>query len=627
MPPVNQGALTHQPQAADPKGAPFPSRRPSRYGEAAGSAVPPCSAVDSAGFPMLLASTLEQARAQETAEDALSILLTLGGHLPADVSRRALAPEERAGLEARFGGSRAGRVDRPAFTGTLGLTTTGKPFLGVPTRRHPRHRGELAGVAWTAPWSAEDLTAFEQALGDFHHREIRTVQLCREWLRSLRRDDLAATIVELRDAASRTAPFILYRGDTVYSNFREPNNLTGKTLQPCHPDCLLHGLETLPQSLWTDDDAVIVVCLTLLVRSGGYARIEEFNGTQLALDDVAEFLDAKGSMYGMERQVGATAGPERAVGQLSRLSEQLQQRRADLRGERMFYREIYGPVLHKIERFAQRTAHVSSTETELCQGLSQSLPLTGASLTDNIAQLREEGMWLTRPHGNFSLGLESLVFHVVRSCLDAFEVDFAMSRGMRSLPALINALRAEDWGEIVSWELPDYFCCVLPSVRALPSFGESWETVADAAWAMSSRMQYNSWHFLPGNLPKTPVVVNRDYFVPPTMPDVAYFSDQHHRGHVTNHVRFSIRSPQGIAVEASRLEGFVDLRLLRCTGEALTEHDVAIADRTSKLIAAATELVASVVSDGEHLEVAAFDHLWHRSWIQRALAPIGSGKE
>jgi hypothetical protein len=131
-------------------------------------------------------------------------------------------------------------------------------------------------------------------------------------------------------------------------------------------------------------------------------------------------------------------------------------------------------------------------------------------------------------------------------------------------------------------------------------------------------MQYNSWHFVAGNLPRGPEVVDRDHFVPPTIPDIAFYSDQHHHGHVNNHVRFSLRSPQAVEVDGRRFNGFMDLRLLRSDGVPFDEQDLLAAHRVSAFIAGATGVAAALAADGEQIEVTAFDSAWHWSTVTGA---------
>ncbi|MER6979053.1 hypothetical protein ABT317_19180, partial [Streptomyces carpinensis] len=227
--------------------------------------------------------------------------------------------------------------------------------------------------------------------------------------------------------------------------------------------------------------------------------------------------------------------------------------------------------------------------------------------------------------GAFGTGLESLVYQTVAAAADAFDADFAMSRGMRSLPDLVRALRGESWTEICDWDITRFFCCVVPRPEAAVHFGGSQAALADAAWAMSSRMQYNSWHFVAGNLPRVPEVVARDHFVPPVIPDLAFFSDQHHHGHVHNNVRFSVRSPQAVEVDGRRFDGFMDLRLLRCAGDPFDEQDLLAAHQVSAFIARAASLAAQLVAAGAQLEVTAFDSGWHwRAVTGRGPAASGS---
>ncbi|MEJ8644295.1 hypothetical protein WKI68_29165 [Streptomyces sp. MS1.HAVA.3] len=276
------------------------------------------------------------------------------------------------------------------------------------------------------------------------------------------------------------------------------------------------------------------------------------------------------------------------------------------------YREIYGPLMHKIERVAGPVKDdARQLEAALCARVRERLPLTGDTLAELAADLEASPGWLAEPHGGFGSGLESLVYETVRAATEVFDADFAMSRGMRSLPALIAALRSEEFPRIAAWDIPHFFCCVVPSREARRFFGGSASHLADTAWAISSRMQYNSWHFLVGNLPKVPEIAARDHFVPPVIPDIAYYSDQHHNGHVAARVRFTVRSPQAVEVLGRRFNGFMDLRLLRCEGLPFDEQDLLAAHRTSGFIAKATSLAATLVAGGAEIEIASFDSQWH----------------
>jgi hypothetical protein len=604
------------------------SRRPSRLGTAAGAAAKPDYLLgDDAGFPGLLKRTWQQATAAPDLAMAVDTLLTLGGHVPADVQLRALRIADECALKVLCG--RSWREDaqddqdpgdagkEPAFLGEIGLTKSGRVVVRVPSRGPLSGEEELVDGVLRVPWSAATLREYQAELDRLTKRAVDAAADCRDWLVAQGPESRHELLDHLKDAAQRTAPFVLYQEDRQYTNFRDRNTLTGKTLWPGHPDCALSSLQTVPVELWSDGDAVLVVCLALLVRSASYARIEEANGTQLTVDHVAQLLERTRQKYnGVPggQKVRPAATP--SVAALHELAGELSRRRREIGLSVQLYREIHGPLMHKIERVAAAPGDAAARrEAELCERLRDRLPLTGDTLRELGENVVAASDWLAKPHGEFGTGLESLVHETVCAALAAFECDWAMSRGIRSLPALIRGLRADDWAEMAQWDLPHYFCCVVPAPEARRHFDDSPSHLADTAWAISSRMQYNSWHFLAGNLPKVPEVVARDYFVPPTIPDIAYYSDQHHHGHVAARVRFSIRSPQAVKVLDRMFNGFVDLRLLRCEGEPFDEQDLLAAHLCSGFVATATGAAAELVAGGEDIEITSFDSQWHWSKI------------
>ncbi|MER5510704.1 hypothetical protein ABT052_36070 [Streptomyces sp. NPDC002766] len=627
------------------------SRRPSRLGLPAGSTAAPDRVRDQeAGFPALLRRVWQRAAKAPDLRAGLEVLLTLDGHVPADIQLRALNSAEQAALTALCGLTwrdtdahapaaaaetpaaaepgvpSTGSDQRPVFRGEIGLTTSGRIAVRTPGAR-PLDVRDLVGGVRRVPWSRTVLARYRSELHAARERRAARVADCRAWLAEQGQEGRDALVAQAREAALRTAPFVLYQEDTQYTNFRGRNTLTGKTLWPGHPDCALSALHGLPLDLWSDQDTQLVVCLTLLIRSAGFGRIEEANGTQLSIDHVAHTLERVRRTYNAVPVPGAEPVPAPAshrVADLDHLAAALGERRRQVGRSAQLYREIHGALMHKVERVAAAPGPAArSRQTAVAEHLRTRLPLSGDTLADLGRDLAAAPGWLARPHGAFPTGLECLVHEAVSATVTAFGADFAMSRGMRSLPALIRALRGESWAEICDWDITHFFCCVVPHPEAAAHFGHSTAALADAAWAMSSRMQYNSWHFVAGNLPPVPEVAARDHFVPPVIPDLAFFSDQHHHGHVNNNVRFSIRSPQGVDVDGRRFEGFMDLRLLRCAGEPFGEQDLLAAHQVSAFIARATSLAAQLAAAGTGLEVTAFDSGWHWESIT-GRAPAGA---
>ncbi|WP_055422208.1 hypothetical protein [Streptomyces pactum] len=653
------------------------SRRPSRLGTPAGSTAKPDRVGDlDAGFPGLLGHVWRRAREAEDLRTTVDVLLTLDGHVPGDIQLRALNSTEQAALTALCGlswrdpddadggvtdaaapapadpdaaGPRPADPDAadpapadpdaadpgpadpdaagprpaeprpapgtpqpPAFLGEIGLSTTGRIALRVPGAR-PLDPRTLVGGVRRVPYDRAALAAYRRELDHARERNAARAADCRAWLAGQGPQGRRALLSQAREAAVRTAPFVLYQEDTQYTNFRDHNTLTGKTLWPGHPHCALSALEDLPFDLWSDQDTQVLVCLTLLIRSAGFGRIEEANGTQLTVDHVAHTLERVRRAYRAVPGVEPVpAAASHRVADLDRLAVALRERRREVGRHAQLYREIHGPLMHKVERVAAAAGPTARARQDaVAERLRTRLALAGATLADLGRTLAAAPGWLAEPHGAFGTGLESLVHETVAATADVFGADFAMSRGMRSLPDLVRALRGENWAAICDWDITHFFCCVVPRPEAAAHFGGSQTALADAAWAMSSRMQYNSWHFVAGNLPRKPEVLARDHFVPPVIPDLAYFSDQHHHGHVSNNVRFSIRSPQAVEVDGRRFDGFMDLRLLRCAGDPFGEQDLLAAHQVSGFIARATSLAASLAAAGTTLEVTAFDSGWH----------------
>ncbi|WP_330242552.1 hypothetical protein [Streptomyces sp. NBC_00525] len=612
------------------------SRRPSRLGLAAGATPKPDRVrEEDAGFPGLLARVWGKASAAAGTRAALDILLTLDGHVPAEVQTSALRIADAAALKVLAGltadtdaGVPSGPVAEPAgraaFLGEIGLTTSGRVVVRVPSQPPLAKQHTLVGGVLRVPWAPRHLEDYRREVERARERFQRDADDSRRWLAEQGPEGRAALLEQLTEGARRTAPFMLYIEDKQYTNFRDTNTVVGKTLWPGHPDCVFGSLSGLPLELWSDHDVLLVVCIGLLIRSAGYGRIEEVNGSQLTPENVGRLLEQTRRNYngalGGERI--AAAGPDAGVDALTALATELGAHRPEVARTVQLYREIHGTLIHKVEKVAAPYGEVAADrDRQVTEHLRATLPVTG----DRLAGLRladDAGpSWLARPYGEFGTGLEAVVYETVAATTAAFGADFSMSRGIRSLPGLVRALRAESWDEITTWGITDFFCCVVPAPEARRHFGDSPATLADTAWAMSSRMQYNSWHFIAGNLPRTEKVLERDHFVPPTIPDIAHFSDQHHHGHVNNMVRFTIRSPHTVWVCDRPFDGFVDLRIVRADGEPYTEQEMLAAHQVAAFVARMTQQAVVLAEQGEQAAVTAFDSAWHWRTITGTPAP------
>lgn len=600
------------------------SRRPSRLGLAAGATPKPDRVrEEDAGFPGLLARVWRKASAAADTRAALDTLLTLDGHVPAEVQEGALRTADAAALKVVAGlsggtdepdGAVADPAERTVFLGEIGLTTGGRVVVRVPSQPPLAKQYTLVAGVLRVPWTPRHLDHYQREVTRAQERFDRDVADSRRWLAEQGREGRQALLAQLTEGAQRTAPFMLYIEDKQYTNFRDTNTVVGKTLWPGHPDCVFGSLTGLPLELWSDHDALLVVGISLLIRSAGYGRIEEVNGSQLTPENVGRLLERTRRSYngalGGERI--PAAGPDAGIDALMALATGLGTHRPEVTRAVQLYREIHGTLIHKVEKVAAPYGEVAEDrDRQVTDHLRAALPVVG----DRLAELRladdADPAWLARPYGEFGTGLEAVVYEAVAATTAAFTADFSMSRGIRSLPELVRALRAEAWDEISAWGITDFFCCVVPAKEARRHYGDSLATLADTAWAMSSRMQYNSWHFIAGNLPRTSEVLERDHFVPPTIPDIAHFSDQHHHGHVNNMVRFTIRSPQSVELCGRRFNGFIDLRIVRADGEPYTEQEMLAAHQVAAFIARMTQQAAVLAEQGEQADVTAFNSAWH----------------
>jgi hypothetical protein len=592
------------------------SKRPSRGDRPAGSTAQPDRQLDDAGFTELLRRTLASARAAEQLPAAIEILLTLDGHLPPESARRSLTREETVAVSVL---SRPERTepgpDEVVFTSALALSPSGRLVITVPRHRALPAEAAATGVAARVAWGPADLAEYRKQIAAADAEAQWELGELRSYLAGLGEDGRAQAVNALRGAVFLVPPVMFYAGRGMFSNLRDPGNLTGKTLVPSHPDCYFHHLDKLPFELWTDEEAVVVGCLWLLYQSGGPNRIESSNGFQLSLPNVTDNLRHQaGSYAGAGSTVEVPDGRVPAT-ELQNLALELAKLRLGLVQHRRLYYEINATTRRKAERLFPAPSGPDEAERFACERIEALLPGSAASFAEVLAAVRAQPDWLAEPVAGAPTGFEALIETTVGSALDLLEADYAMSRGLRSLPRLVDALATEDWAEIVSWELPSFYCCVVPSRRAVRLFDGDFAQLADSTWAIAARMQYNTWHVMPGNLPKNPAVQARDFLAPHVLPDIAIHSDLHHRGHVANNIRFSARSPETVVVAGFAFKSLTDIRVLRCEGPAFTERELFPVTAMARFLAQLSEVVAEVALAGRRIEVSSFDHRWYRRTI------------
>jgi hypothetical protein len=120
---------------------------------------------------------------------------------------------------------------------------------------------------------------------------------------------------------------------------------------------------------------------------------------------------------------------------------------------------------------------------------------------------------------------------------------------------------------VLELQKPDFFCVCIPHPALVEAVSES--QLFDMLNSVALRMQFNRWHFIPGNFERDAVPGSRHFFYPPTMPDMAQLSEARHGGHTLAWVRYSVRAPgpqlwqPPLKIFGNDYRGCFDTRLVR----------------------------------------------------------------
>jgi hypothetical protein len=577
---------------------------------------------DQLGFPFLLEAVIATAQRAHGAYASLRTLLTFDSRVPLRIGLRALPREGhvvwdiiQAGLIER----REGREGE--MQSAVGLRADGRVWVGAPSDASASSAmaDDLVGEPIWLAWTGDAVAAYKSGIAEMLREGAVEQQVVEAWQMQLTRDDAARILSPLENACLHAAPLQLFVEDRLYSNFRV-NNLPGKVLLAASPQsCFVRLIQEAPQK-WDINDASFVFCADKLLRSGGPSRLEEANWTQLRPTILQAYMEERVEIY---RAAGALPRDIPDGMELEELVDALAKGREEMRRLYQPYRHIYGVNLHKEECYTSRNYELAEDELvrQLVAGLDTTWNCEAACLRDLeswICLWMQEVVKDADRGGCFANPVEALLAATVSAAMALTGADIGMTRGLRSLLTLRHELEREAWQEIVSWELPAYYCCVLPSEKIISRYTTRPQDLADMLWAIAARMQYNAWHFVPGNLPPCSEVTERDYFFPPTVPDLAEWSDQHHRGHVVSGVRFSIRVPTAVTVGDRRFEGFADLRLLRQSGKAFAVKDLQYAISAARLIGHTLDRLAyEVGQSGVDLRMESFDARWYADRFAR----------
>ena len=547
--------------------------------------------------------------------EAARYAASLGQRIPVPIGLAALTrPEEHLLAVAEEAGAvlAAYRDDEDRLV----LTRTGRLRMLSAGQQTPDDVHLLGAVDWLAGRPAE-LSAQLTALAE---RDAAEAEAIKSWLAALPIERIAAMIEQVRFSLQHMAPVLLYTGDGCYTNLGKGSNLVGRSLRTDSPRCLLNALSATPLRQWAAQDACFLACLHALITSGPPVRAEEFSGTQLRPDRLTTFLRQRIASYGAsEPDVAGLANGER-LSVLARASAA--GRAAALAAGTRPYRVIQGLNLNKQEQLTETPVTLADVPPAVVKKFAVLLrcpiPADFAAVRTACAQKMTD---LHQPGANgFTSYFEQVLHELVHVATDATASDVGMSRGPRWMGELLRAVR-EHRMDPVAWTTSAFYCCVTPSQAFIELFTDVPEQLPQVIRAISARMRYNGWHYLPHTIGAHQRSGDRDWFFAPTMADVTDWSDQHHTGHVANSVRHAIRVPFGVVVDGSDRPGMHDFRLMRAAGEPYTLSDLragmAIGELLRGLYQAHVDRLAQLGAPTA-LDIVDFDNQWYQARYGRA---------
>jgi hypothetical protein len=497
------------------------------------------------------------------ADTAAAILhrgLTLDGRVEREAALAGLSPAERHACDCIVA-----KASEPSPSGNLSIAFRPHGRLHLLARGDFEAQATVLALLCHVELEAGDLETFhalrrstEEAL------EQERAAICAD----LDKQGYERVCTELLAITEHMAPLICYVGDRCISNFYNvgKSGFAGETT-------LADAVRQVSERRAKADIAILTAihCLHLIAASGPYTRLEELNAGQLSRSTVAAFFDGKRAFY--ETIDRHAADESFNFLSLREKAAWLAAMRVAIGTKQRFIRLINGSSLSKREAIlslppTSAPGVDASIASRVMATLQRSLP--AGCLADplfngrHFGDLLGPGLVPVEQRSHFGSGLEYLVDRVVAEAVQSTHSDIGMTRSARDYRRFAEALHHSETAVACGWTQAEYFCHVVAS----PDLSEtlSPKTLCTTLSAISARMRFNSWHYVPSYFEATDVPASRGWFAAPRMADIADDSDQHHTGHMHAAVRYCIRSPLPLRVSSAVLPGFIDLRLMRQSG-------------------------------------------------------------
>ncbi|WP_256326419.1 hypothetical protein [Staphylococcus sp. HMSC036D05] len=363
------------------------------------------------------------------------------------------------------------------------------------------------------------------------------------------------------------APILLYVNDKTFSTFYNYNNLI-KEFDGDTDEFLLNNLPYKNIENWEKAEKIFVFNMYLLLKSGPPSRGEEVNGIHFSLSFLKDYFNQKIKEYSqiLKRKTDGDFSLEKQAVLIFSM-------RKEIENHYLIYRFINGLNLHKEERYIDNRELSKQNDDCLKTDLER---LTSVKFSKDyyhyFCQIIEKNL----DKEPYQI-IEKMMHTIINRAISRTSSDIGMARGFRAPLKFYEVHQKDELEEIFNWGQNEYFCCVVPSALMKSAFQNNSKILAGVLTAISKRMEYNSWHYTPGNFLNNQTRITRHFYFPPVMADITKWSDQHHKGHVFAKVRHAIRCPGSIKNGATIYNAFFDLRLMKQSGSDYSENDLVIA--------------------------------------------------
>ncbi|MFC8447877.1 hypothetical protein [Kitasatospora sp. NPDC057223] len=552
------------------------------------------------------------------AADAARHVATLGGRLPAELGFAALTPEEALVLEAAeaAGATVHCTVSQSVRSDRLLIAPTGRLSIVVAGREASPEAAFVGELEWHGrrPADLDEQFAHLRAAGATSREQIK------KWLVAEDGDRALVLLRRLRNTLQHVGPMLVHIGDRSYTNLGKGANLVGKSVAVDSPRCLLTALEPVPVWEWAAEDCAFLVLMSVLIASGTPSRTEEFSGTQLSAERLEPFVRGRLAAYG--RPVPPDVETLPVVERLRKLAElSAEGRVAAMAGGAAVYRVVQGMTINKEERVLDEPVDGSDLPDSVLALLQPYL--TPAQLGDLRDPAALAAAWAPCVPGlhepsdaGFSSRFEELLHRIVAVATSATGSHVGMSRGPKDI-GLLGRLLAEGDPAPGDWKTSDYYCCVVPTTDFVDRFAAAPDSLVQVVRAIAARMRWNGWHFMPPVAGPPELFQDRDWFYPPSMPDITEWTSHHHQGHIANGVRHAIRVPLPLVLGGTARPGIHDFRLMRSDGDPYGLPELRAAIAISRVLQGLYQAHASALeAAGTSLVVADFNNRWYQARYQ-----------